>query len=59
MSEPKLRYEIVEGRRPYIAEEDRAAFEEAGRQINEADARDGTNDFIDALIEEEVEPEEW
>lgn len=57
--DPKIRYEIVPGRRPYIAEEDRAAFAEEGRRINEADAEDGTNQLLDAMIMDEADGEEW
>ncbi|MDD9911156.1 MAG: hypothetical protein OXR62_15920 [Ahrensia sp.] len=54
--EPKIRTEKVVALRPYIAEEDMEAFQEECRQINEIDARDGTNDILDAVADE-MEPD--
>lgn len=55
--DPKIRYEIVEGRRPILDEADREALAEEGRQINEADARDGTNELLDAMLLDILEDE--
>jgi len=59
MEEPKLKYEIVEARRPYIAEEDEDAWVEEGRKINEADERDGTNAILDAMMSEWDDDGAW
>jgi len=52
--EPKREYEIVTARRPIFTDEEVA---EMARAINEADRRDGTLDFIDALVDEELAEE--
>ena len=54
--EPKIRYEVVTAVRPYIADEDMREFSEQLQRINEADARDGTNVFLDEVLDE-VEPD--
>ena len=54
--EPKIRYEVVTALRPYIAEEDMEAFNDGLRLINESDARDGTNEFLEAMADE-IEPD--
>ena len=54
--EPKIRYEVVTALRPYIAEEDMEAYREGLRRINESDARDGTNEFLEAALQD-IEPD--
>lgn len=54
--EPKVRYERVTALRPYVAEEDMEAFREEIRELNEIDARDGTNEILDAIADE-IEPD--
>ncbi len=48
--DPKIRYEVVEARRPYLDEKDDAALDEQRRLLAEADESDGTNDLMDAIL---------
>lgn len=47
-----LKYERVVGLCPIRPNSDPDAIAEEWRQINEADARDGTNEFMDAMLDE-------
>jgi hypothetical protein len=50
--EPKISFERVQAIRPYIADDDLPAFREEWRQINRRDARDGTNEILDAALDD-------
>lgn len=54
--DPKIRYRKVVGVQPYIADEDEEAYGEAWQRINEIDARDGTNEALDAMLDD-IEPD--
>ncbi|MEM1377768.1 MAG: hypothetical protein AAGG69_10305 [Pseudomonadota bacterium] len=54
--EPKIRYETVKAVRPFIPDEDKESFLSEVRAINERDARDGTNEMLDASLDD-IEPD--
>lgn len=54
--DPKISYETVKAVKPFIAEEDRAAYEQEWRDLNAIDERDGTNGLLDAALED-IEPD--
>lgn len=57
MDPQPIRFERAEGRKPILEREERASFADEGVAMRQADARDGTNAFLEAAFEDATSDE--